>query len=78
MGYIGSTMTDATDRSGASQDALNEHATEDVVSDPRAECASRTGNDRDVSLGWTTWLRDFSLDFACLSGGRKSQCIEVG
>jgi hypothetical protein len=28
---------------------------------PRAGCASRTGKDRDVSLGWTTWLRDFSL-----------------
>jgi hypothetical protein len=31
MGCIGSTMTDATDRSGPAQDALNEHATEDVV-----------------------------------------------
>ena len=31
MGGIGSTITDATDRSGPAQDALNEHATEDVV-----------------------------------------------
>jgi hypothetical protein len=31
MECIGSTMTDATDRSGPAQDALNEHATEDVV-----------------------------------------------
>ena len=31
MGCIASTMTHATDGSGPAQDALNEHATEDVV-----------------------------------------------